>query len=161
MSKRLLEETRIVFRDHDINQSDTLTNVGCSTAWLDMSGYHRCTALLFRTAGTSKVQNAGMYVSAAATGSSASLVGSLTGSTNATGLLVGATMSMSGNAVGIVALDITHDDIAVALPGGRYVCARMALADGTDEFAVIYIFSEPRFAKTTNVTTGNALDAYA
>lgn len=156
-NRRFSDENTVIIVDFDPNQSDTLTNVS-STRWVNMERWNKITCIAIRTVGTGKVQNAGIYVSAAAAGTAASLVGSLIGSTNATGSLVGAdpATAFGSQDAGIVVLEATHDEIAVALEGGQYVSARMSLATGTDEFGVIYILSEPRFAAGSQMSTSNA-----
>lgn len=152
---RFTEEYVFKFRDHDPNASDTLTNVGLSTAWIDMLDYDEVTVVMFRTVGTGKVQNAGLYASAASTGTSAALVGSLHGSTNCTGSLVDATAGKTGTSgAGIVVLNATYDDIQKGLAGGRYICARASLATGTDELGVIYIL-RPRERAANKLATDN------
>lgn len=135
---RLEEEFKVNFRDHDPNASDTLTNAGFSTAWLDMFNFDEVQFVAFRTVGTGVVQDSAIFTSASSTGSNAVLVRSLGGSTNATGSLVDATAGKTGTTgVGLVVHTATYDDIQKALEGGRFVCLRMSLATGTDEFGIV------------------------
>lgn len=156
-NRRFSDENTVIIVDFDPNQSDTLTNVS-STRWVNMENYNKITCIAIRTVGAGNVQNAGLYVSAAVTGTSAVLVGSLLGSTKATGCLVAADpgSAYAENDAGIVVLEATHDEIAAALEGGQFVSARMSLATGTDEFGVIYILSEPRYAAGGLVASSNA-----
>jgi hypothetical protein len=154
MTRLFSEETSIKFRDGDTNTT-TNTFVGCSTAWIDMKDWNRITVLIFRTAGTGKIQNAAIHTSAASTGTSSVAVVS-GGSTNATGSLVDATAGKTGTSgCGIYVLDATHDDMAAVLEGGRYVCLKMTQAAATDEFGIAYIRSEPRYASTGLLATDN------
>lgn len=157
VNRRFSEQTKVYFRDHDPDASDTLTNVGLSTAWVDMLGWNHITAIIFRTVGTGKVQDAALYVSAAAAGSSAKLIGSKAGSTNASGSLVDATAGKTARTgIGMVVLEANWSELGAALKNGRYVSARASLATGTDEMGVIYILSEPREVKADQLKTVNA-----
>jgi len=155
MSNKFTEETKIVFRDFDPAANNTLTAAGITSNWIDMKDYHRITAIAFRTVGTGKVQAAALKVSATANGASAQTVVSA-GSTNATGSLVDATAAKTATSgCGIVVLDATADECAAALSGGRYVGLLLSCATATDEFGVIYILSQPRYAASGLTATDN------
>ena len=153
MNARFSERHALICHNFDKDQSDTMTNVS-STAWVDMRYWGRITALCFRAAGTGSVQEAGLYVSAASTGTTASLIGSLHGSNAATDLASAAAGTNSERDCRLIILEASYDEIAAALSGGRYVSARLSLATGTDEFYILYILSEPRYGSATGMTSG-------
>jgi hypothetical protein len=129
-----------------------MTNVN-STAWIDMKNWNRITCLVFRNAGSGAIQNAGIYASAASTGTSAQLVGSLTGSTTVTNVwgstkCKGTNVGSGAQGAGLHIIEASGDEIAAALSGGRYVSARISGAAAADEYLVCYILSEPRYGQT-------------
>jgi hypothetical protein len=156
MTRLFSEETSIVFRDCDANTTtNTFTGGQMSTAWLDMKDWNRLTVVGIRTVGNGKLVNAAIHVSASSTGSSSVAVTSI-GSTNATGLLNQATAGGTGTSgAGIFVLDCTHDDIAAVLENGRYVSLKTTQAAVGDEFGIAYIRSQPRYASTGLLASGN------
>lgn len=160
MGRTWRESNSVLFWDFDTStlaNSRTLTNV-TSTAWIDMSRWGRVVFMVVRIAGTGNILNAGIYASAASTGSSAALVGSLFGSTAASGLWMTTVCNgtnllspMVGDPdAGYLILEASYDQVAAALSGGRYVTLRMASAADADEFAICAILTEPR-KKTTGL----------
>jgi hypothetical protein len=134
---KLSEQFPIIFHDFDPAVSDTMTNVN-STNWIDCKDVVRGRVVAIRTVGTGTIGNAGLYVSAAATGTNAALVNSLTGSKAATGLANVANGSIAAPDIGRIVIDFTADDLVRALDGGRYINMRMAANTGTDEMLVMY-----------------------
>lgn len=134
---KLSEQLTMIFHDWDPAVSDTMTNVN-STNWIDVKDVIRGRVIAIRTVGTGTIHNFGLYVSAAATGTSAALVGSLTGALGFSGLANAANGSIAAPDIGRIVIDFTADDIQRALAGGRYICARGAMNTGTDEGLVIY-----------------------
>lgn len=135
--KKLSEQIVMIFHDWDPAVSDTMTNVN-STNWIDCKDVIRGRVVAIRTVGTGTIHNFGLYVSAAATGTSAALVGSLTGALGFSGLANAANGSIAAPDIGRIVIDFTADDLTKALEGGRYICARGAMNTGTDEGLVIY-----------------------
>lgn len=151
--RKLSEQVKIIFHDWDPAVSDTMTNIN-STNWIDCKDVLRGRVVAIRTVGTGVVGNFGLYVSAAATGTSAALVGSLTGSKTATGLANAANGSIAAPDIGRVVIDFTGEDLAAALADGRYISARGALNTGTDEFLVMYEL-EMKDGKASTFITAN------
>jgi hypothetical protein len=151
--KKLSEQIKIIFHDWDPATSDTMTNIN-STNWIDVKNVIRGRVIAIRTVGTGVVGNFGLYISAAATGTSAALVGSLTGSKGASGLANAANGSAAAPDIGRIVIDFTADDLSAALTDGRYICARGALNTGTDEFLVMYEL-EMSDAKASTFITAN------
>lgn len=135
--EKLSERIKIIFHDFDPAVSDTMTNVN-STNWIDVKDVLRGRVIAIRTVGTGTFHNAGLYISAAATGTTASLVGSLTGAVGASGLASVANGSIAAPDIGRIVIDFTRDDLALANPDGRYICLRLAANTGTDEMLVMY-----------------------
>lgn len=155
MTTRLTETLKVVFRDWDASTNDTLIQGNVSTAWIDMKGWDELTVIIFRTVGTSSVQDANISVSAASTGTSAAVVTSQ-GSTECTGSLVDATAGKTDTTgCGIIVLNATHDDMVGALAGYRYAACKISITTATDEMGVIYIRSRPREIKGSQLATDN------
>lgn len=133
----LSEDLKIIFHDWDPAVSDTMTNIN-STNWIDVKDVIRGRVIAIRSVGTGIIGNFGLYVSAAATGTSAALVNSLTGSKQASGLGNAANGSIAAPDIGRIVVDFTADDIQRALAGGRFIGARGAMNTGTDEMIVMY-----------------------
>ncbi len=153
--QRLTEEIKVVFRDWDASTNATLIVGNVSTAWIDMLGWDEITVIMFRTVGTSSVQDANISVSAASTGTSAAVVVS-SGSTEVTGSLVDATPGKTGTTgCGILVLNATYDDLQGALEGGRFVALKASITTATDEFGIIYIRSKARERKADQLATDN------
>lgn len=155
MSSRFTEMTKIVFRDWDASTNDTLLQGNVSTAWIDMKGWDELTVIIFRTAGTSSVQDSNISVSASSTGTSAAVVTS-SGSTECTGSLIDATPGKTNTTgCGIIVLNATHDDMVKALAGYRYAACKASITTATDEFGMIYIRTRAREQEAGLLATDN------
>ena len=155
MSTRLTETTKIVFRDWDASTKDTLLQGNVSTAWIDMKGWDELTVIIFRTVGTSSVQDANISVSAISTGTNAQVVTS-EGSTECTGSLVDATPAKTNTTgCGIIVLNATHDEMVGALAGYQFAACKISITTATDEFGVIYIRSRADEMKAGLLQTDN------
>lgn len=156
INQRLSEGYVVIFHDFDPNASDTLTNVN-STNWIDLKDVESGTVILVRTVGTGAVQDAGLYLSAAATGTSASLIGSLHGSSSATGLLNVANGSIAAPDAGRIVMEFNQSDLAAAsVTDGRYLGVRASLATGTDEFGCIFIL-KMKVGKNGQIASGTGI----
>lgn len=155
MTTRFTETTKIVFRDWDASTNVTLIGGNVSTAWIDMKGWDELTVIIFRTIGTSSVQDSNISVSASVSGSDAVVVTS-SGSTECTGSLVDATPGKTDTTgVGMIVLNATHDEMVDALAGYRYAACMISITTATDEMGIIYIRSRPREIKGDQLATDN------
>lgn len=156
------ERIRVLFAHNtSVKQSTTATTSLNSTAWVDMHGWQRALVIVFRTAaGTGNITaNTGVYASAAATGTSAAAVATLGFTTAMTGGLTSARGTILKPNVGRAIFDISHDQIAGAVTGGRYIAAKVRKKTRANRVSAIYILMDPKLVKASNMTTGNIASA--
>lgn len=158
MSHRPSEDTKVIFQDFDVSTKDTLVlGTRVSGRFIDVSGYNRVMCIALREVGVGSVQDAAIYVATDVAGTSATKVtSSATGSTEATGAINIAAGTIGAAGAGMVVMECDTSDLDSTLANGRFVGAKMSLATATDEFALIWILTEPRIAEAGLTASGNA-----
>lgn len=152
------ERLRVIFAmNTSAKQSTTATTSLNSTTWVDMQNWQRCICILFRVAAGSGniTANTGVYVSAAATGTSSVAVTTLGLTTAMTGGFTSARGTILNPGVGRAIFDVTHEQIAGALTGGRYIACKVRKKTKANKVGCVYILMDPKTAKASNMTTGN------
>lgn len=152
------EKMRVIFSHNtSVKQSTTATTSLNSTAWVDMQGWNKALVIVFRTAAGSGniTANTGVYASAAATGTSAAAVATLGLTTAMTGGLTSARGTIISPNVGRVIFDVSHDQVASAVTGGRYIAAKVRKKTRANRVSAIYILFDPKLVKADNMTRGN------
>lgn len=158
MSHRSSEYVKVIWQDFDASTKDTLVlGTRVSGSFIDVSGYNRAMCIAVRTVGTGSVQDAALFVATATAGTGATKITSTaTGSTEATGSLVAAAGTIGAAGAGMVVMEVDASDLDSTLANGRYLGAKLSLATATDEFALCWILTEPRYAEASLTATGNA-----
>jgi hypothetical protein len=163
MSKNPSENLQLIFQDMDFSNSDTfLYSTRNTSNWINVSRFHKVMAVIFRTVGTGKVQNARLMAASTVTGTGATAVSTLGSSVSAGGLLNVAAGSNANNGslgsagAGMVVLEATSKDLDSTLADADFVQVQVSPATGTDEFGVLFVLSDPRYGEGGLTATGTA-----
>ncbi len=156
LNARGSERLRVLFAGGGgANQSTTATTAANSTAWIDMQVWDRALVIGVRVKGTGDITaNTGVYVSASATGTSPTAVTTLGVTGDVSGLITAAVGTILKPNCGHVVFDVSADEIADALAGGRYISGRCRKKTRADRISWIYILLDPKLEKTGNMPTG-------
>lgn len=150
------ERTRTIFLgDKTNNNSTTATTALNSTAWIDMQNWGRAIVVIYRVKGTGNVTaNSGVYASAASTGTSPTAVATLGATGAMTGMVTAARGTILAPGAGIAVFDVSTDQIANALAGGRYIGVRVRKKTRADKVCAFVTLMDPKNAKASNMPTG-------